>query len=295
MMAIAVASFTACGNQKTKGGETSAAEDSVAYALGLSQSQQFQQALVQMGVDSAYVDEFLKGMEVGAQGAGDKKKDAYNKGLMAGVQMSMYLKQNVNPQLFGQDSTKSISVDKFMEGFNAGAKNKKGGMTIEQAQTLLQKDIPLIQARNAEKTYGANKKASDDFMARTAKQADVKKLDKGVYYKVLKEGTGKTPTAQDVVKINYEGKTVDGKVFDTNWGKEPTPMPVGQVIPGFTEALTHMPVGSTWEVYIPYTAAYNAQPMADKIKPFSALIFKITLVDIEQSNQPKAAKPASVK
>lgn len=91
------------------------------------------------------------------------------------------------------------------------------------------------------------------------------------------------------MKVNYEGKTVEGKVFDTTTGKQPANMPVGNVIPGFTEALTHMHVGDVWEVYIPYTAAYKAQSPSPDIKPFSALIFKVELLGIEKSSNTPAA------
>lgn len=289
VMAIVVASFTACGNKNSKSSKNTGDEDSVAYALGLSQGQSLPQALVQMGVDSTNVDEFLKGMKAGIKGAGDKKKDAYNKGLMMGLQASMFLKQNVNPQLFAQDSTKSLSFDKFMEGFTAAAKHKKGQMTIEQAQKVLQNDIPVIQERYAEKAYGPQKKQSVDYMAKVSKQPGVKALGKGVYYKEVKAGSGAVPTAQDIVKVNYEGKTADGNTFDKQDGAS---MPVGQSIPGFSLALSHMPVGATWEIYIPYEQGYGAQGAGTHIKPFSALHFTVTLVDIEKNEQAAQAVPA---
>lgn len=288
IMAISVAAFTACGNKGSKTGKNAGDEDSVAYALGLSQGQSVPQALVQMGVDSTNLDEFLKGMKAGIKGAGDKKKDAYNKGLMMGLQASMFLKQNVNPQLFAQDSTKSLSIDKFMEGFIAAAKNKKGAMTVEQAQVVLQRDVPIIQGRYAEKTYGPLKKQSDEFMTKISKQPGVKSLGNGVYYKEVKAGTGEIPTAQDMVKMNYEGKTADGKTFDK---QQNATMPVGQSIPGFSLALSHMPVGATWEIYIPYQQGYGSQGAGNHIKPYSALHFTVTLLSIEK--KPEAPKPAA--
>lgn len=287
VMAIVIAGFTACGNKNSKSSKSTGDEDSVAYALGFSQGQSVPQALAQMGVDSTNLDEFLKGMKAGVKGAGDKKKDAYNKGLMMGLQASMFLKQNVNPQLFAQDSTKSLSIDKFMEGFIAAAKGKKGKMTVEQAQMVLQKDVPVIQGRYAEKAYGAQKRQSDAYMAKVAKQPGVKALGNGVYYKEVKAGKGDTPTAQDVVKLNYDGKTADGKTFDK---QNNATMPVGQSIPGFSIALSHMPVGATWEIYIPYNQAYGAQGAGNRIKPFSALHFTVTLLSIEKG-QPSQAMP----
>ena len=87
----------------------------------------------------------------------------------------------------------------------------------------------------------------------------------------------------------YEGKTIDGKVFDSNFGQKlPAEFFVNQVIPGFTEALTHMPVGSVWEVMIPQDQAYGSRDTGGKIKPFSTLIFKIELISTEKGK----AQPA---
>ena len=290
VMAMAIASFTACGNQTKKGGLKTDV-DSLSYAIGMEQSQGIQQYLQQLGVDSTYLDEFVKGLEAGANSNDDKKKTAYNAGVAAGMQMSMMVKKGINQQLFGKDSTKSVSMKQLIAGFKAGVKGKGGLMTIEQAQTAERTIVPRIQSQVAEKTYGANKKKSEAFMAKIAKQPGIKKLGKGVYYKVEKEGTGAIPTASQTVKIEYEGRTIDGKVFDSTKDKGAVAMPVGGVIPGFTEALTHMPVGSTWEIYIPYDAAYGSRQMSQDIVPFSALTFKVTLVSIEKEN-PAANRPA---
>lgn len=289
-MAMAIASFTACGNQTKKGGLKTDV-DSLSYAIGMEQSQGIQQYLQQLGVDSTYLDEFVKGLEAGANSNDDKKKTAYNAGVAAGMQMSMMVKKGINQQLFGKDSTKSVSMKQLIAGFKVGVKGKGGLMTIEQAQTAERTIVPRIQSQVAEKTYGANKKKSEAFMAKIAKQPGIKKLGKGVYYKVEKEGTGAIPTASQTVKIEYEGRTIDGKVFDSTKDKGAVAMPVGGVIPGFTEALTHMPVGSTWEIYIPYDAAYGSRQMSQDIVPFSALTFKVTLVSIEKEN-PAANRPA---
>ena len=120
-LAIAVAAtFTSCGNSNKKSDAGSKKEeDSLAYAMGVMESQQMQMALQQIGVDSTNIDEFLKGVKDGVQSAGDKDKDAYNKGLAIGVSESMRFKQVIYPQLFANDSTKTLPMDKFMEGLKA--------------------------------------------------------------------------------------------------------------------------------------------------------------------------------
>lgn len=109
----------------------------------------------------------------------------------------------------------------------------------------------------------------------------------GLQYKVLKAGNGPKPTADQTVEVKYEGKTIDGNVFDAtekHGGKGTDSFRCDQVIKGWTEALTQMPVGSKWEVYIPQNLAYGERE-AGQIKPYSTLIFTIELVGIEQ---PKA-------
>lgn len=283
-MAIATATFTSCGNSSAPKEELKSDIDSLSYAFGIDQGQNVKQYLQQMDIDTAYIDEFVKGMNDGAKNVDDKKKAAYNAGIGVGMQMNMVIKNQINRQIFGEDSTKTISLNNFIAGFAASAKGKGQKMTVEQARSVEQATSKAIQAKAAEKTYGANKKKSDAFMVANAKKADVKKLGKGVQYKELKKGTGALPKASDIVKISYVGKTLDGKVFDKN---DAARMPVGGVIEGFTEALTHMPVGSKWEIYIPYSAGYGAQEPNPAIKPFSTLVFTVELLSIEKT--PEAA------
>ena len=129
------------------------------------------------------------------------------------------------------------------------------------------------------------KAANEKFLAQKAKEPDVKKLPSGVLYKVIKEGTGAIPKDTSMVKVHYEGRTIDGNVFDSSYQrKEPTTFRVNQIIRGWTEALLHMPVGSTWEVYIPQELGYGSRQtgMRGEIKPFSTLIFKMELLSIEK-------------
>ena len=100
--------------------------------------------------------------------------------------------------------------------------------------------------------------------------------------KIIKEGNGAVPTDSSKVKVNYKGTLIDGTQFDSSYDrKEPTTFRANQVIKGWTEALTMMPVGSKWELYIPQELAYGARE-AGQIKPFSTLIFEVELVGIEK-------------
>jgi FKBP-type peptidyl-prolyl cis-trans isomerase FklB len=139
-----------------------------------------------------------------------------------------------------------------------------------------------IKSKNMEKEFGPNKKAGEDFLAANAKKEGVKVLPSGVQYKVIKEGNGALPTDTSIVKVNYEGKTIEGKVFDSSYErKQPAEFRINQVIKGWTDALVHMPAGSVWEVYIPQELAYGERQQGADIKPFSMLIFKIELLEVD--------------
>jgi len=255
--------------------------DTVSYAVGMAQTQGLKEYLVgSLGVDTAYMAEFVKGLNEGANAGDDKKRAAYYAGIQIGQQISNQMMKGINYQLFGQDSTKTISLRNFMAGFVTATTGQKGIFTMEQARNVAQTKMEEIKAKSMEKQYGANKKAGEAYLAKYAKQKDVKKLPSGVLYKVIKEGKGEMPKDTSLVKVNYEGKLIDGKVFDSSYSrKEPISLRANQVIPGWTEALTHMPAGSVWEVVIPQDKAYGSREQG-QIKPFSTLVFKIELVGI---------------
>ena len=280
VMAIAAAAFTSCGNSTPKA-DLKNDVDSMSYAIGMAQTQGLKEYLVgRLGVDTTYMDEFIKGLNEGANAGDDKKKAAYYAGIQIGQQISQQMIKGVNHEVFGADSTKSISLKNFMAGFISGTTGKKGLMTTTQANTIAQLKMQQIKAKNMMKQYGVNKTAGDKFLAANAKKAGVKTLPGGVQYRVIKEGTGDIPKDTSMVKCNYEGRTIDGKVFDSSYKrKQPIALRANQVIKGWTEALTHMPVGSVWEVYIPQDKAYGEREQGG-IKPFSTLIFKIELLSI---------------
>ena len=120
----------------------------------------------------------------------------------------------------------------------------------------------------------------EKFLAANAKKDGVKTLAGGVQYKVIKEGTGAIPADTSLVKVHYEGRLINDTIFDSSYKRgEPATFRANQVIKGWTEALTHMPAGSVWEVYIPQELAYGERAQS-KIDPFSALIFKIELIEV---------------
>ncbi len=278
--AIAAATLASCGKSTPKASLKSEV-DSLTYAIGMAQTEGLTEYLTRQGVDTTYIKEFVKGLNEGASAGDDKKKAAYFAGIMIGQQVGNQMYEGINRQIYGDDSTQSISKKNLMAGFISGVTGKKGLMTMSEAQMYAQTKMEAVKAKAMEAQYGENKKAGEAFLAANAKKEGVKTLPGGVQYKVIKEGNGAIPADTSMVKVHYEGKTVDGKVFDSSYGrKEPTTFRANQVIKGWTEALVHMPAGSVWEVYIPQEKAYGAQN-AGNIKPFSALIFKIELIEVK--------------
>ena len=280
MMAFAAATFVSCGNSTPKA-DLKDEVDTLSYAMGMAQTQGLKEYLSdRLQIDTAYMDDFIKGLNDGANAGDDKKKAAYYAGIQIGQQISNQMVKGINHEVFGGDSTKTISLKNVMAGFVSGTTGKKGLMTIEQAGRIAQEKMVSIKAKAMEKQYGPNKVAGEKFLAANKKKPGVVTLPSGVQYKVIKEGNGPMPKDTSMVKVQYEGKTIDGNVFDSSYKRgEPVSLRANQVIKGWTEALVHMPVGSVWEVYIPQNLAYGEREQG-QIKPFSVLIFKIELVSL---------------
>lgn len=280
-MAIAAASFLAsCGNNGSKP-SLKTDVDSLSYAMGMVQTQGLKPYLAQMEIDTTYMASFVKGLRDGVSAGDDKKKAAYLMGVQIGQQISGRMVKGLNHELFGEDSTQTVSLKNLIAGFTVGATGRKGAMTMEQAQQVAQTLMQTIKGRTMEKTYGPYRKQNEAWLAANAKKAGVKALPSGLQYKVIKEGAGAMPKDTSKVTVNYEGRLIDGTVFDsTEKSGRPVTFQANQVIKGWTEALVHMPAGSVWEVYVPASLGYGEREMG-QIKPFSTLVFKIELVSVD--------------
>ena len=280
VMAIAAAAFTGCGNSTPKASLKSDV-DTMSYAIGLAQTQGLKEYLVgSLGVDTAYMAEFIKGLNEGANAGDNKKKAAYYAGIQIGQQISTRMIKGINHEVFGEDSTKTISMKNFMAGFISGTIGKGALMTVDSAQQVAQTLMQSIKSKEMEKTYGPNKEAGEKFLAANAKKDGVKTLPSGVQYKVIKEGNGAIPADTSLVKVHYEGRLLNDSIFDSSYKRgEPISLRCNQTIKGWTDAMVHMPAGSVWEVYIPQDLAYGEREQGI-IKPFSMLIFKIELLEV---------------
>ena len=277
---VAAIMISSCGNSTPRASLKNDV-DTMSYAIGMAQTQGLKEYLVSsLEMDTAYMAEFIKGLNEGANAGDNKKKAAYYAGIQIGQQIANRMIKGINHEVFGDDSTKTISLKNFMAGFISGTTGKKGLMTVDSAQMVAQRLIQVIKAKELEKTYGPNKEAGEKFLAENAKKDGVKTLANGVQYKVIKEGTGAIPADTSLVKVHYEGRLLNDSIFDSSYKRgEPATFRANQVIKGWTEALTHMPAGSVWEVYIPQDQAYGEREQ-NIIKPFSTLIFKIELIEV---------------
>ena len=280
--AIAAATFTTSCNQTPKANLKSDV-DTLSYAFGLAQSQGIQDYFNYQGIDSAYIGAFIKGLNEGANAGDDKKQAAYYAGVQIGQQIARQWVKGINGEIFGEDSTQTVSLKNILAGFVGGIKNDTTLMNQEVARTTFQTKMDKIKKVHIEKTYASNREAGEKFLAENAKKEGVVTLPSGLQYKVITEGKGAIPADTSLVEVNYEGRLIDGTVFDSSYERgQSAKMRANQVIKGWTEALVHMPVGSKWELYIPQELAYGDNDRSDKIKPFSALVFTVELLGIEK-------------
>jgi FKBP-type peptidyl-prolyl cis-trans isomerase len=204
--------------------------------------------------------------------ADQKQKISYSLGLDVGRTLKMQQIQ-VDPQLILRGIQDGLS----------SAKPLLSDAEIREVMEALQQEM-LAREMERSKTIGAqNLEEGERFLAENKKQQGVVTLPSGLQYKVLKAGNGKRPKATDTVTTHYKGTLLDGTEFDSSYKRgEPTTFQLNQVIPGWTEALQLMPVGSKWELYVPAKLAYGERGAGGDIGPNATLIFQVELLGIEE-------------
>jgi FKBP-type peptidyl-prolyl cis-trans isomerase FklB len=294
-LAVSVSSFAAGGKKKDNKKKTNGTEqpvklltssDSTSYAAGYAATEGLIQYLAQrMNVDTAHLADFIRGFQEAASKAKDPAYTAYIAGCTIASQATDQILPNMSRDLVGTDD--SIAAAPFYEGFIAGVKQDTAVFKMAKARDRFQtKSTQARETRN--RIY---KKENEEWLANNKTKPGVITLPSGLQYKVLKEGNGPKPKASDEVEVIYEGKTINGKVFDAtknHGGRKTDSFRCDQVIKGWTEALTSMNVGSKWEIYIPQNLAYGSRE-AGEIKPYSTLIFTVELVSIKTPETKPAA------
>jgi FKBP-type peptidyl-prolyl cis-trans isomerase FklB len=151
----------------------------------------------------------------------------------------------------------------------------------EQANELVQKAVMAMQKEKAAKNLAAGKA----FLENNKKQPGVVELPSGLQYKILQEGSGTPPKAEDKITAHYKGSLIDGKVFDSSYDRgEPATFGVSDVIEGWKEALQLMKPGAKWQLFIPASLAYGENQMpGSPIEPNSVLIFEVELISVDNS------------
>lgn len=180
----------------------------------------------------------------------------------------------------------TLDVDMVAKGFAAASQGGKLQLTEAECQSIMNGFMLKNQERQSAETakqFLPNKELGEKFLAVNKKKDSVMVTASGLQYKIMKLGTGPKPLATNTVKTHYHGTLIDGTVFDSSVQRgEPVSFPVSGVIPGWIEALQLMPVGSKFKLYIPQELAYGIRGGGQAIKPYSALIFEVELLEIEK-------------
>ena len=281
MVLAAAAGLASCGQSGTPKANMKSDIDTLSYMVGVSNSQGLKDYVVgRLGVDTTYMADFIKGIKEGMKNTSDKEK-AYMAGMQIGQQVSGDMYEAINNQLFAGDSTTTMSKENFLAGLIA-AVEENSLVAPDSASMYVRTKSEEIKTKALEAKYGEYKKENEEFLANNKSKDDIKVTESGLQYRIIKEGKGEIPTKTSRVKVHYKGTMIDGTEFDSSYErKEPTTFRADQVIKGWTEALTMMPVGSKWELYIPQELGYGSRE-AGKIKPFSTLIFEVELISIEK-------------
>ena len=255
------------------------ASDSVSFAAGKAATLGLIQYLQQeYQVDTAYMHDVVKGFNEAMARFSDPEYKAYN----AGAQVARMVLERILPGTASkfEGTSDSISADLFTAGFRAALVGDSTLFTDDKAREYFE-DRLVASREEAQRVY---REANEQWWSQNRDKEGVKTTASGLQYKILRAGTGAVPTDKDRVTVKYEGKMIDGTVFDSSYKRTPQTSTFGctQVIKGWTEALTMMPVGSKWELYIPQELGYGSR-QAGQIKPYSTLIFTVELEGIEQA------------
>ncbi|MFA5533000.1 MAG: FKBP-type peptidyl-prolyl cis-trans isomerase [Mariniphaga sp.] len=195
----------------------------------------------------------------------------------AGYAIGILIGTNNKEQIKNAPGGSTINLETMVAAFRAASMEEEGKMTMEQAEQFIRTFFESEGAKEGQ----ANLETGNAFLEENKKREGVHTTASGLQYEILSEGTGPKPEASDRVRVHYHGTLIDGTVFDSSVDSgQPAVFGVGQVIPGWTEALQLMPEGSKWKVYIPSNLGYGERGAGAEIGPNSTLIFEVELLEI---------------
>lgn len=316
-LALLPSFFVSCQNN-TSSKSIKTHVDSLSYVMGASDGERLEQSFKQQKLDSLLnLSLYFKGLEDATKKDGKLEYEVENK--MDMVQEFFRAYQNnqmelssdttgtVKPISFEPKKMDSISYvmgandgkgmlegfksagldtlvvfDLYLQGLFTTGKGKASLIPVQENMAMIQEFFLKIQEERLLKDYGDVKQEGEEFLAKNKAREEITETESGLQYEILKEGKGEKPSLENEVKVHYHGTLLDGTVFDSSVEKgEPATFGVGRVIPGWTEALQLMPVGSKWKIFVPYQLAYGTNPYpGGKIRPFEMLIFEVELLDI---------------
>lgn len=269
--------------------------DSLSYAMGINTTNGLIPYVAQqLNVDTTYMADFIRGFQDAMDQVRKKSLTAYG----AGINIANMVEQRMIPASKNnlKGVTDSISSELFYRGFLDALCHDTTVLTLNGADNYVKE----LKERETE----ARKAEGRTFLTENSKLPGVVVLPSGLQYKVLRQGNGPVAKVNDEVVVKYEGRLIDGTVFDSSYkrSEQTNKFKPAQVIKGWTEALTMMPQGSMWELYIPQELAYGER-QAGQIPPYSTLIFKVELDEVVPAAAPstptvtktdsKTTKPAS--
>jgi len=183
-----------------------------------------------------------------------------------------------------------LDLNALSQGFQDALTNVPPQLTPEEIRTVimaLRQQVEIQQRQFIAKLAQENKKAGEAFLTENKSKEGVKALPSGLQYKILKSGTGPSPTLLDTVTAHYKGSFIDGRVFESSYERgQPQVFPLNRVIPGWSEALQLMKVGDKWQIFIPAYLAYGEGGFGQEIGPNMTLVFEMELLGINPQQTP---------
>lgn len=215
------------------------------------------------------------------QEAVELKTDEQKLSYALGLDLGSYFKN------MGEDLDLEIVYQGLTDAYNGN----KPKLSAEEAAEIQQKFAQKMQQERLKKTVEmltANNKAAEEFLKENGTKEGIQTTESGLQYEVIKQGEGAKPSVDDVVKVHYSGRLLDGTEFDSSYVRnEPAVFPLKRVIPGWIEGLQLMTVGSKYKLFLPPKLAYGDRGMPPKIEPGSMLIFEVELLGIENGESKK--------